>query len=683
MLCCETGGAGLHEFEDLAVFVSQLNAAGATARISVGSVPEGLPRNAQFDVAPYLFDGVPGADDRVLVLGAGRLTDRGLARLRRLGAAGAQCLALGPFAGPQAAIGASARLSYVFGRDPRLHDPVGPAFGNDPRCDCPVIGVAGARRPGPVPRLLLIAPDLSDASQWRPLLSLGLSRALRVAVLTDGKSKEDWIAARGTDIPFYHYGEILPASLAALTDLCVSFTALPSTYRVRCLIANLAVAGAGLVDGTPEHTIARAAPAFIRGPVDLAGLAPFLQSEVLPNLPSIAREVAASDTARSCAPEPLLRFLGESRPAVRASAARRRTRVVFMPTNGIGLGHAQRCTLVAAELDRRCKPVFAAFPSCLRLIKAYGHDAMPLVGRSPYHAQAHENDLVNYLRLRSLSAGAAALVFDGVYVFDSVYRAIVENRLRGVWIRRGLWQAGQNNTVALDREKAFERVIVPSEAFDELNATYSRGDHHRVVGPIVQRTTLTADARQRLRDRLAERFGRVYNRLVVTLLGGGVAADRGAQIQALCGILARRPDVLHLVVVWPGAVLQPGWFAWEGTRIVKTHHAGALTAAADLCIGAAGYNAFHEALYNAVPAIFVPQTGAMMDDQRARALAARERGLAGCIEPDQLMTLDREIERFLDDGKAEQVRQALAALELPEPGNAAAARLVMETGDGC
>ena len=97
------------------------------------------------------------------------------------------------------------------------------------------------------------------------------------------------------------------------------------------------------------------------------------------------------------------------------------------------------------------------------LVKSHGFDVMPLIGRSQLHAQSHEHDLANYLRLRALCAGARTLVFDGGYIFDSVYRTVLEGGVSGVWIRRGLWQGSQDNSVALDREKAFERVIVPRE----------------------------------------------------------------------------------------------------------------------------------------------------------------------------------------------------------------------------
>jgi hypothetical protein len=202
------------------------------------------------------------------------------------------------------------------------------------------------------------------------------------------------------------------------------------------------------------------------------------------------------------------------------------------------------------------------------------------------------------------------------------------------------------------------------------------------VGPIVQELRLDAGARAALRDPLAARFGQQFDRLAVSLLGSGVAVARGSQVQALAGLFERRSDTLHLVVVWPNATLEPAWFGWRNTRIVRTARAVALMAAADVVVTAAGYNSFHEVLYNRVPAIFVPQSADFMDDQHARARAAAERGLGALVEAHELMTLERLVCRYLDDGEAEAIRARLAAAPLPEPGARRAARLIEETAHG-
>jgi hypothetical protein len=689
MLACETAAEAPGGVEDLAIFASQLAALAVPARVLVGSVPPNLGHNLEFDLAPHLADGRLAPGDRLVLLAADQLTDAALIRLRRL-AEGAEptARAFGCFGRAQTALGVRARLAYVFGREPELFD-VTPAD-PDARRPAPAFGVPRRAPPpwasakGP-PRLLLVGPNLKDPLQAAALSALGLHRGFRTTVLTDSRSKQTWIAAHGRNIPIFHYGELLPLMLAERTDLCLFFRTVGSSYRLQTLVANLLVSGAPLLDGSAGHRLADQNDAFIPAPPGIVGLEGYLHAEILPNLGRISDHVRESRAAAEAAAAPVLSFLGEAEvapPSRRPSPEPRADRIIFMPTNGIGLGHAQRCALIAGALDpARPRPVFAAFPSCMRMIKSHGFDVMPLLGRSRLHVRSYEHDLGNFLRLSALSAGAGTLVFDGGYVFDSVYRTVLGG-VRGIWIRRGLWQSGQDNSIALDREKAFERVIVPTEAFDELNAGYSRGDHLHPVGPIVQQVSLSPEARAELRGELAERYARGFDRLVVSLLGSGVAADRSMQIQALCGLFERRADTLHLVIVWPSATLEPGWFGWRNSRVVRTQHAAVLAAATDLAITASGYNSFHEVLYNRAPAIFVPQLGPSMDDQTARARAACDRGLAVMVEPTELMKLERLVLRHLEGGEAEALRARLAAAELPQPGTAHAARLIEEVAYG-
>ncbi|WP_299819912.1 hypothetical protein [uncultured Jannaschia sp.] len=682
MFFCDTCGAETRHLEDLAVFVSQLAAAGFPARIHADSVPPDLRRNLQFDLAPYLGDTRPEAGDEVLLLAAHRLSDQKLVALRRLAGGSVRCRAFGTFPSRQAAIGLRARLSYVFGTEPELHDLPERDWSGPAGAAGPIFGTPRHGGPAAIPRLLLVEPDLADPREAAGVTALALSRRFRVTVLTNGRAKREWQAAHGIGVPVFHYGEVLPADLAERVDICATFAPLLGNYRLQCLVATLGRSGVPLLDATPGHAVAAALELFVRAPVDTATLAPFLDAEILPNLAELGRRTAGSRAAEGFAPATAMPGLGPPAPAAPppSDPAQGRAPLTFVPTNGIGLGHAQRCALVARELTAPA-PVFAAFPSCTRLVKSYGFDVMPLIQRSDFHRQSFENDLANHTRLRALTAGGRTLVFDGGYVFDSIYRTILENRLRGVWIRRGLWQTTQDNSVALDREKVFARVVVPLEAFAELNTRYSHGDHVREVGPVVRRTTLPAEARAAFRASLTERYGVRFDHLVVTLLGGGIAADRGAQIQALCGMMESRRDTLHLVVVWPGARQEAGWFGWRRSRVVRTGRAGILLAAADLCVAAGGYNLFHEVLYNRTPAIFLPQTGAFMDDQRARAGAARERGLAALVEPNELARLERELSRFLARGEAAAAAARLRRIELPEPGNRAAARAIEEVHD--
>ena len=90
------------------------------------------------------------------------------------------------------------------------------------------------------------------------------------------------------------------------------------------------------------------------------------------------------------------------------------------------------------------------------------------------------------------------------------------------------------------------------------------------------------------------------------IVGGGVAADRTAQMQFLSALASRRKHCLHLVLIWPGSTVPPALYGWQNTVVCQTRNAIDIAAAADLVVTAAGYNSFHEVLYHGLPAIFMP-----------------------------------------------------------------------------
>ena len=690
--------------EAAAVLVASLRDAGLPAGVMGSSVPAGLSYNRICDTALLIAPTPPSAGDRLLLLSGQTASDTHFSSLRRFAGAGlGRTVLAARLESRQHEIGLVTKFGYALGQDPDLlsltdesasllGSSLGPVFGIDRRRGDPADKVL---------RVLLVAPDIKNATIAGRLQTLAVSRRLKVTVLTDGESKTV-LRKSGVALPAYHYGEVPLRVHVAGTDVAVFCKAVPRSYAMRMMLADLAASGTGLLDASDGFVNRQREPAFLPAPSDPNALAGFLLTEIgnaIGDLKQMARDSALALTAKENLAA-LRRALGggaadtpqgAADPATRPRAARPRSgpapaperpreRILFLPTNGVGLGHAQRCSLVAGELAQNtaASPVFAAFPSCLRLIKSYGFDVMPLVAKSPLHAEPFANDVVNVVRLDHLMNGTAAFVFDGGYIFNSVFQTILGHRMPSVWIRRGLWQPGQDNSVALEREKAFSRVIVPQEAFSELNEEYSVGSHIVRVGPIVQQITLSQADRGTLRAGLAERLGLPFRQLVVTMLGGGVAADRSAQTTAVAASLARRSDVLHLVVVWPTATVDPGLFCWPNTRVVRTHHASVLAAAADLFVSAVGYNSFHEALYNRIPTIFVPQMAAYMDDQRSRAVAAAERGLARLVEPHELATLDQTLARMLDPGEADALRSRLTALDLPEPGTAAAATCIAD-----
>lgn len=678
MILCEHANNSPEATEAMLIFAGQMSAAGHDIKINADSIKQPLHRNLQYEIAPYLCDPESDKISKLIVLGADTLNNDRLVDFRRLKIRPeTQIYAIGNFEKAQTKISVLSRLSYVLGKDPELIDLSSStdfAGGAIPALGIPV-QINTKKRP----RILLLAPNLEDDGVANEVYSFSLSRKFDTVIVTNGKSKELWQKGHGFDCDIYYYGELPPEDLSAKADICVLVSDIENNIRAKSIFHNLITSGAAIVDCTRANIDRNSESFAVRGPTNISHLSGFLTDEILPNVGELSDISRNSVLAHQINTPRFLERLKISPSKVDANnSVEDDPQILFVPTNGVGLGHAQRCSLVADRLSPKTNIRFAAFPSCLPMLNRYGFDGVPLVSRSELHASPHDNDLLNYQRLYSATNDGDVLVFDGGYVFDSIFRTIAKRKMRGIWIRRGLWQPEQNNTVALDREKIFERVIVPMEAFDELNHNYSRGTRLKTVGPIVQRPHPDVFDRKELRNRLRKRFNRDFTNLTVTMLGGGVAADRTAQVQAICAGMEKRSDTLNLIVTWPTARVDPGWFCWENSRVVRTHHANPLVSACDLFISAVGYNSFHEAMYNGVPSIFIPQMAAYMDDQRARAEAAADRGAAILIEPTQMSSLNHEITMCLDDSKADEIRKAIADLELPETGNTAAAHYIEE-----
>jgi hypothetical protein len=682
MILLEAGRTDERSFDSKLLFAADLAERGHRVVLDERTVPKGWTRHHKYDAAPFLAAPEDIAPASLVLIGAEDLTAETLARLRALDLPeDLHVVALGRFPDRQAFVAAQTRIAYAFGREPRVVDLEGfaagaPAMPGLAPLTAPVRDVEPART-GPVRLLVFLPAEWLEEPQIPPLLAaLDAMPRYRLSVVTPSAGKEHLRQTRHAALDVFGYADVLPTVLARHSDVAAFFgTAIPGE-RMAALAVDLLAAGKAVIDGTAGAAFEAWGAPVVRGPEEPSALPAFLDHAVIPNLAAIGRASRESLWIERRGIARLEAAAGLPSPPSVPLTDPAPGRIVFLPTNGNGLGHAQRCTRIAARLSRPDDALFLAFPSCLPLVRSRGFQGLPLVQKSPAHPEEYANDILNHLRLRRTLRPQDHLVFDGGYVFESIYRTILETGCRATWIRRGLWRPGQVASPALDRERVFSRILVPEEAFPELNVDYSSGARVHRVGPVVQPPPEID--RETVRARLSDHFGIAFDTLVVTMLGGGVAADRSAQLHTISGLLDARPRCLHLVVLWPTARLAPGIGAWRTTRLVRTSNALALMRAADATVSAVGYNTFHEVLYNRVPCIFIPQEAPYLDDQERRARAASDRDVAETVLAHELLLLERRLTDLLDTGGAAALADRLAALDLPPTGTDLAARLIEE-----
>ena len=681
MIYVESGTRSLRSFDAQLIFAEQLAARGFNVCIDAEYFPEDPGRGRFYEASKFLADPEEHKAQTVFVLGVEEIDDQLLASLRKKELdPSVPVIATGRFPTQQSYIAAKARLAYALGREVRVMDltdfqprPVMAATASPLVSDIR----SPSRRPSrefPNVTVVLGSMELDNPETLSCFSRMSSQGGYNLRLIVSGAQNEAIKASPFHDLSTYMYTGLSPLSLAKSTDILAMFGKGIAGVRMAAFAVELIVTGGVVIDCTEDEALMASGAPAVLGPKTPFALDGYLTGQVIGNVAHIAEQAAKSQWRHTVDISRLETAAG-LRPKQRKPAPAEE-KTLFFPTNGVGLGHAQRCAVIAREMPEAAPKMFAAFPSCVPLVRREGIDCIPLVQRIDTKTSADGNDVLTYRRLSAALRDNDTLVFDGGYVFDSVYRVIRERSLSAVWIRRGLWPEGRSRQSMLRREGVFDRVIVPSEAFEELNDAYSFGNHVHYVGPIVRQVEQSAEEKEQLRARLAKRFGRDFKQLVVSMLGGGVASDRSAQLQAISSMVESRKDCLHLVVTWPGSTVQPAAFGWTNTHVVQTLEATKLCLAADLVISAAGYNSVLEMLYHRIPAIFIPQSAPYLDDQERRAQAMADRDLCAMITEREFMKLERTVTDCLDHEGTAFYQTALNAFKLPETGASKAAALL-------
>lgn len=689
----DPGGANPKYFEAAIHFAQQLSCNGIKAVLPSSSLPEKAPRLLRYEAAPWLADEHETEFQRVIVLNCDQAAAPSLARLQSIYAhQNPELTGIGRFNRQQDQIIVQAKLAYAAGIEPKLYNLSDYQLSALVK-ESPYV-LLGDRSPQQrqiedVPRLTLcLMDDAFKLPHFEGLLGMIVhDPKIRCTLLVSSSNSKRAVKLTSRRIRAMAFGEAQPHVLADMSDiLCVVGKNAPGG-RVAAAALETLMSGGVVVDATETGAYAHSDAPVVRAPFDLAAIISVLKENMLPSLSELGHSIHDSEWLSQNQLQPLLEdiFSGDEYASsvelaaekVGKAKAAELSKTLFIPTNGVGLGHAQRSALIAAELEKAGSAQFAAFPSCVTMLRGKGFQTLPLVSKSNAHSASYANDLLNYARLKGAVQSGDHIVFDGAYIFDSILRVIREKDLSATWIRRGLWQPGQVERMPLEREHDFTNVIVPDEAFPELNTAYTYGSHIHRVPPIVQMDKLKAADRKKIRSGLFKRFGSSATNLLVTMLGGGVAADREMQLQTLCALCEARDDVLHLIVVWPQGVLSPSLTGWKNSHVVRSQKALTLAQASDLVVSAVGYNSFHEFMYNQIPCVLIPQMAGYMDDQARRAEAAAKRGLCVVLdEADNLFTLRKEVTRLLDDGATDDLKAAFSEINLPEVGNRDAAKII-------
>ncbi|MDQ3759111.1 MAG: UDP-N-acetylglucosamine--LPS N-acetylglucosamine transferase [Actinomycetota bacterium] len=347
-----------------------------------------------------------------------------------------------------------------------------------------------------------------------------------------------------------------------------------------------------------------------------------------------------------------------------------RDRILFLSSNGTGLGHLTRSMAIARRLDPRLEPLFFTLSGAAPVVAQQGFEvefaasyATPTAGSDWRWSRR----LRGRLRAAMRDADPRVMVFDGAHPYQALLDAMpsVPDAHR-VWCRRPMWKPG-SNFGALERTRFFDRVLEPGEfaAPEDRGATVALQANAHCVDPVVFLDDSELLGRAEAERELGFEPGGV-NVLVQLGQGAEVRAASERCLAHLAGVEGVRVAALRSHLAAIGETSQ-GVIGLEATYPMSRY-----LRAFDASVSAAGYNAYHELIRFEVPSLFVPMRR-QTDDQEARARFAESSGVGRGVSGPSAPELEAKLGELLDRGAREAMRAALSR-QRPANGAGTAAR---------
>lgn len=301
----------------------------------------------------------------------------------------------------------------------------------------------------------------------------------------------------------------------------------------------------------------------------------------------------------------------------------RRITVLFVVTNGIGLGHITRGLAVAKRLIKSCEYMDAIFFTTSIAIDGIRQQGFTCYYYPSYEQLKHvmteeqwQGEMKRQVSTVMSRHDAKGIVYDGAYPYESILQLLDEKKeIVGVWLKRE-GDKITNSQYDLNTQQHFNRIIVPKEA------GYEYSSQIQASNKVYCNTIMLLDQEEAMtRNEVRSMFG--INR-----------TQSLYYLQLGAGKINRIDDSLHMIVdticknktskILLGESIIGNDLKISGKQIIpiREYPNARYFKGIDYAISAAGYNTFHELLYFGVPTIFIPNRRTGKDNQMARAMRA-------------------------------------------------------------
>ena len=345
---------------------------------------------------------------------------------------------------------------------------------------------------------------------------------------------------------------------------------------------------------------------------------------------------------------------------------KQRPRVLFVTSNGAGLGHLTRLNAVSQRQSAE-HLIYTMSSAFQRIGRPRGTTIyFPSYGDLGMSGKVWNGLMETHFDAVVHAFAPDIIVFDGTFVYRGVTSVARRESIPLIWLQRGCWKESVDlqSRQRHDAHRVCDGVLIPGDYGVDEKVVVSDEFEPYYVNPIVM-----VDHNDLLEKEAARKALSLPQdkKLFLVQLGAGRIND----IRHLKDFVTH--CVRNLGEEWAPVFVRNPLSADESRSsdlAVSAFPLGRYLRAFDAATVAAGYNSVQESVVAGLPTLFIPNLSTKTDDQKRRALGTRDRMLGLCASTES--EIEREIWRLSNQQLRDEIRRRCFEAQIENGANEAA-----------
>lgn len=297
--------------------------------------------------------------------------------------------------------------------------------------------------------------------------------------------------------------------------------------------------------------------------------------------------------------------------------------VLFVTSNGAGMGHITRCLAIASSGRTAFQSSFVTLSTSAEVIGKQGFEYLYFAssGTTGQPARVWNNNFYQFFNQLTCQNKFDAVVFDGTWIYRGL-REVLDNKpdLKLIWLRRGLWKKTANVEQLPEMEAYCTKILTPWDIGQHLD----HGALSRVNTQTAVRGIVLSEGELLSRKLALEALELDPSKHYALIqLGAGNINDISETRKKVIETIQRLSNgsVVPIIASSPLSVQKQNEFS---SKTIRKYPISPYLLAFDFVVSAAGYNSIHELIRWNIRSLVIPNLDANTDDQQARAYALQD-----------------------------------------------------------